>query len=65
MRTLRRVGFGLLIAAVVVDLLSVAIAPLRGFVRKQWSRAVDDVVPQEHRLLDLALDVLRSTDAFG
>jgi hypothetical protein len=62
---LRRVGFGLLIAAVVVELASEPFATLRTFARSQWSKAVDDVLPRENRFVDLALGVLASAKELG
>ena len=60
---LRRVGYALLFAGVLIDIASEQIALLRGLVRRQLARAADDVLPPENRLLDLALEILAYSQA--
>jgi hypothetical protein len=62
-QTLRRVGYGLLFAGVLVQIASEQIALVRGVVRRQLSRAVDDALPPENRILDVALEILAYSEA--
>jgi hypothetical protein len=62
-QTLRRVGYALLFTGVLVQIASEQIVLLRGFARRHFSRAVDDVLPPENRILDLALEVLAYSEA--
>jgi hypothetical protein len=64
-RTVRRIGYGLLVAAIVIDIASIPFASVRGFVRTQRARAFDEVLPRENLVVDLALGVLASSDAIG
>jgi hypothetical protein len=65
MRAVRRIGYGLLIAAVVIDVASIPLGSMRKFVRTQRARAFDEVLPRENLIVDLALGVLASSDAIA
>ncbi len=55
---LRRIGYGLLVAAVVADIASGPILAARQGVRKQWFKVLDEALPRENILLDVALGFL-------
>jgi len=63
MQTVRRVGYALLLAAVVVELASGPVVSLKRIARSQWSKAFDEALPRENLVLDLALGVLNSSNA--
>jgi hypothetical protein len=62
MQTVRRVGYALLIAAVVIDIATGPVVSFRAFARSQWSKAFDEALPPENLVIDLALAVLNSSD---
>ena len=61
-RTLRRVGYSVLVAAIILDIASGPIASVGDIVRAQWSKAMDLTLPRENILLDVALSVLGASD---
>ena len=63
LHTARRIGYGLLVGAIIVDVLSFQFAArARTFTRKQCSVLFDEVVPNPTPVLDLALVLLGASD---
>jgi hypothetical protein len=59
---MRRIGFGLLVAAIAVDLAAPGIARARQFARRKWLEAMDDTLPRANFLLDAAIGILGASD---
>jgi hypothetical protein len=60
--TLRRIGYGLLIAAIAVDLAAPGFAKARQLARRKWLEAMDDTLPRANFLLDAAIGFLGASD---
>ncbi len=60
-RTLRKLGFGLLIAAVTIDVVASTRDKWKRAVALQYSKWVDDVLPEENMLLEIALGLLTNS----
>ena len=61
-QAMRRIGYGLLIAAIAVDLAAPGIAKARQFARRKWLAAMDDTLPRANFLLDAAVGLLGASD---
>jgi hypothetical protein len=59
---MRRIGYGLLIAAIAVDLAAPGIAKARLLARRKWAEAMDDTLPRANFLLDAAIGFLGASD---
>lgn len=57
-RMLRKLGYGLLIAAVTLDVVASTRDKWKRAVALQYSKMVDDVLPEENVLLEVALGIL-------
>jgi hypothetical protein len=61
-RAMRRIGYGLLVSAIVLDVVSVQVAGVRKFFGAQWASFADEVLPNDRPVLDLALAILGVSD---
>jgi hypothetical protein len=59
---MRKVGYGLLIAAIAVDLAAPGFAKARQLGRRKWAEAMDDTLPRANFLLDAAIGLLGASD---
>jgi hypothetical protein len=59
---MRKIGYGLLIAAIAVDLAAPAFAKARQLTKRKWSEAMDDTLPRANFLLDAAVGLLGASD---
>jgi hypothetical protein len=59
-RKLRQIGYGLLVAGVVADVVSVGLASMRKSMKAQWVDMMGGLLPKENVLTDLALGFLNA-----
>jgi hypothetical protein len=60
MRRLRQIGYGLLVAGMVADVVAVNWASMRKAMKSQWVDMLGGVLPKENVLTDLALGFLNA-----
>jgi hypothetical protein len=65
LRAARRVGFGLLVGAIVLDVLSIELNRMQRFFGARLAYFTDEVLPEPRPLLDVALAVLSAVDVAG
>ena len=58
LRVVRRIGLVLLVGAVAIDVVAPYMKSARKRARTTWSQITEGVVPEEGRILDLALALL-------
>jgi|tagenome__1003787_1003787.scaffolds.fasta_scaffold19535859_2 hypothetical protein len=61
-RVTRRIGYGLLVGAIVVDVLSEQFAAVRKFFGARLAYFADEVLPNPQPLLEFALAILGASD---
>ena len=59
---MRKIGYGLLIAAIAVDLVAPGFAKARNLARRKWMEAMDETLPRANFLVDAAIGLLGASD---
>jgi hypothetical protein len=57
---LRQIGYALLVAGMVADVVSVSLASARKHAKTRWAKVMGDLLPKENVLTDLALGFLNA-----
>ena len=60
MQRLRQIGYGLLVAGVVADVVAVGLGSMRKAMQSRWVDMLGNVLPKENVLTDLALGFLNA-----
>jgi hypothetical protein len=62
LRVVRRIGYGLFVTAIVLDVLAIELGRVRKFASARFLAFAEEVVPNDRPVLDLALALLGASD---